>query len=380
MIRLLADIGFGRGGRSAEHVVSGWGEVEPGHRWSIGPESSVALPWRSGLDHIVVLDAAPWCDPGALPSQTVMLAINGRLLTTLQMRDRRVLAVPAPAALSSGDTAVLSFTHLSSRAPRPAGGLYRDGQALALGVSSIRVFCRDGPAVPVSTLGALPAIVADGSMQDLAARCTGLAPVELVTRFESLGHDCEFGTVQRSFGAEPLGLLRFAGVVTHKLVDGLMARFADIGAPETTRIFVSGPPEPEFKVHEQLYYLWYSVGKTPQETTHAAVLREQCRRLAFLRRKFDEDLQNATKIFVLTRGEPITEAEALAVFCALRHSGPSTLLWTTHGEVSRTGQVDCLMPGFLRGHLGQVDHRNYATQDAWLSVLTNAYVQRHELV
>ena len=34
---------------------------------------------------------------------------------------------------------------------------------------------------------------------------------EMLLEFESLGDNCEFGLVQRHFGAEPISLLRFAG-------------------------------------------------------------------------------------------------------------------------------------------------------------------------
>lgn len=38
---------------------------------------------------------------------------------------------------------------------------------------------------------------------------TDMLPSELVARFESLGDNCEFGLVQRHFGAEPVGVFRF---------------------------------------------------------------------------------------------------------------------------------------------------------------------------
>jgi hypothetical protein len=360
---LVADIAFGLGGEAEAHVLDGWGEAEIGHRWSIGRESRVQLPIRPEPGCIVIVDAAPWCDPASLPAQTVMFALNGRLLLTVTLTQRRVLAMTMPASIAGDAPAVLSIIHLNGNLPRLKAGVYRDGQPLGLSITSLRLF-RGPPMPPVVTR---PAIAAS----DVAAR-TGLAPGALVTRFENLGHDCEFGTVQRNAGVEPLGLLRFAGLVTHKLVDGLMARFDGVGAPQTTRVFLSDPPFPEWKLHEQRYYLWYSVGKKPNETTQDSVLREQCRRLVFLQRKFVEDLRLGEKIFVLTRGEVLTEPEALAVFCALQIEGPNTLLWTVHGDPRRTGEVDCLMPGLLRGHLGTVDDRNYATQDAWLSVLGNA--------
>ncbi len=331
------------------------------------------LPSATAPGDVLLIDAAPWCDGDNLPVQTVMVAVNGRLLATWQARDRRVLALRIPASTDAADGMILGFSHLHCRPGRRPAGLYRDGRPLGLSLCSVRVFCRVAQVSPVLTLPRLPGTIAAGSLLRSAALQAGLQAADLVTRFESLGHDCEFGTVQRGFGTEPLGLLRFAGVVTHKLVDALMARFDGIGGSATTRVFLSDPPKVEFKVHDQLYYAWWTVGSTPDQTTEDAVHREQCRRLVFLRRKFLEDLRAGEKIFVLTRGEPITEPEALAVFCALQVEGRNTLLWTVHGDAARAGEVDCTMPGFLCGHLGAVDERNYATQDAWLSVLANAH-------
>src|ERR1700709_963317 len=63
-----------------------------------------------------------------------------------------------------------------------------------------------------------------------------LADTDLVLQFESIGDNCEFGLVQRLAGAEPLGLLRFAGTPLRNLLGGLNARFADIADPNHVRV------------------------------------------------------------------------------------------------------------------------------------------------
>jgi hypothetical protein len=373
MVRLLADLRFDARGAGHDHVMEGWAPPEPGHRWTVGELSHVRLPLDSaGPDSVVAIDGHPWVDASALPRQTIMLAVNGRLLATFTQSDHRTLAFVLPE--DAGTNPVLSFCHLNSRTERPASGLDHQGRPLGLLVTSIRLFhvppTRQAPATRV----AFPGTLADGSLQRAACGAAGLAPDALMGKFESIGENCEFGLVQRAFGAEPLGLLRFASLVTHFLVDGLMTGFAGVGQPENTRIYLSDAPESEFKVHERLYYLWYSTQKKAGDTDHETVLREQSRRLQFLQRKFVEDLQDGEKIYVLTRPLPLTEPEALAVFCALNLHAPNTLLWTIHGDPSRAGQVDQLRPGFLLGHLGTVDSRNYASWESWLSVLANAYL------
>ena len=64
---------------------------------------------------------------------------------------------------------------------------------------------------------------------------------EIMLEFESLGGHpwgCEFGTVQRAFGAEPLGLLRWTEMPVEYIIKALKTRFfVGVGLPENTEIF-----------------------------------------------------------------------------------------------------------------------------------------------
>jgi hypothetical protein len=330
-----------------------------------------------GPDYVVAVRMAPWTDPDALPGQTVMLAVNGRLLATVQFGDHRVLAWRMPAGCAAAGETVLSFSHVSSRALRPAAGLEAEGRPLGAMVLSVRVFRLPVVDDEPLTRSCFPGSLDDGELARSVAACTGLAPEELILRFEGLGHDCEFGIIQRYLGAEPLSLLRFTGMTTPDLVDGLVARFEGVGTADAMGLFLDDRPEPEFRVHERRYNLFYSSGRSPAEITRAALLAEQQRRFSLLQRKFLEDLRQGEKLYVVSRGESMTEPEALAIFCALNLEGSNTLLWTVHGDADQTGRVDALMPGFLRGHLGLTNHQNDATPDAWVSVLANGYMLHH---
>src|SRR5262249_55713402 len=92
----------------------------------------------------------------------------------------------------------------------------------------------------------------------------------LMTRFEALGNNCTFGAVQRYFGAEPLGLLRFAGAPIRKLISALDARFAGLGDPENTILEVRQHPRPEFWVADRrfdfsMHTFIYPDGNTPED-------------------------------------------------------------------------------------------------------------------
>ena len=370
---LLVEIHFGQAGDSDAFVGEGWGPAEPDHRWTLGPHSVLHLPpAAAGPNRVLVLDMLPWCDARSLPQQTVMLAVNDRLLATVHIFDHRVLAFALPSGLPAEGKVRLTFSHLNAHTPRAAGGFHPSGPAFGLLMLRLRVYRLTAAPGSQQHCPRIAGCLADGSLQVQAEALTGLPPASLARRFEPIGHNCEFSRVQHQLGAYPVGLLRFANVVTHALVEGLVHRFHGIGRAQTLRVFVDDPPDGDYKVQDEVHYVWYGTGKAARSTTPDAIRQEQCRRLQYLQRKFEEDLAEGGKIYVLTRAEPLSHPEALAAFCALGLHGPNVLLWTTHGDPARTGQVDHLLPGFLLGHLGLTDDVVYATTDAWLSVMANA--------
>ena len=370
---LLAEIFPGQA-VSADTILDGWGPPESTHRWTVGTESRCRLPGVAlGPEVVLVLDIKPYCDADC-QSQTVMLAIDGRLLATIRLADQRALGFRLPEGAAAKTGHILSFAHLNSRLARAPAGCDRAGQPLGLMVISLRLYrLRDRAGLP-KTLLARSGTIADGRLPAEVQRRAGMPVADFAGRFECLGHNCEIGLVQRALGAEPLGLLRFAGVVTHRLAEGLRHGFGGAGAKSTTQIFLGNETPREFTVHEERYYLFYLTGCLPQDTTAEALHVQHCRRLALLQRKFLEDLEAGEKIFTVSRPEPMTEPEALALFCALNLHARNTLLWTSASDPAEAGKVDQLAPGFLRGYLGPVDAEHlYASHDAWLSVMLNAY-------
>jgi hypothetical protein len=370
--RLLLDIGFGAAGNSERYIIDGWDHVEAGHRWTLGRESRVRLPLPDGPGcRVIILDVIPYVRLPDVPGQAIMVALNGRLLTTVQLSDARIFAMPVPADLEVGGDPVLTITNLMAGVPR-GHGHSQDGRPLGIMVLGITIF-HVPPTAPASR-----AHVPGGSAS--VEQTTGLTLPALASRFECLGQGCEFGLVQRQAGIEPLGLLRFADTSTPKLVHGLSTGYEGIGVRDTMTLYSVDEPEPRYKLHDSFYYLWYLLGRFPASLARADILRDQRRRLAFLREKFVEDLARGEKIFVLTRGGCLTEPEAMAVFCALNRHGPNTLLWTVHGDPQTAGRVDRLRPGFLCGHLGAVDENNYATFETWVAVMANALLIKEGLL
>ncbi len=68
--------------------------------------------------------------------------------------------------------------------------------------------------------------------------------------FQPLGDNCEFGLVQRPFGAEPIDLLRWNAIGPEALICGLDCNFEDIENPESTELDLDGE---EFVLKDHRY-------------------------------------------------------------------------------------------------------------------------------
>lgn len=208
---------------------------------------------------------------------------------------------------------------------------------------------------------------------------------QLVTCFESLGDSCEFGLVQRQAGAEPLGLLRFAGFTgaveqrLEELIAALDRDFAGLGDEDTVQIRLEGEPgHQEYIVHETTYGLMYHTFLGPTDVTEATLRRNEAIRLRFLRRKLLADLAAAEKIFVWKANFPIARSRVERLLTALRRHGPARLLWVcAAGDVGgRAGDVERLADGLMRGlvdRFAPYDRMDDISHSAWFAVCEAAW-------
>jgi hypothetical protein len=119
---------------------------------------------------------------------------------------------------------------------------------------------------------------------------------DLLANFESLGADCEFGLVQRRYGAEPSSLLRWSVTNPDVLINLLTNRFAGVGEPTQTQLRQEAWGE--LTLYDSRYdYLVHSF------VHEAGVDREkflasQCARLEHLTRKILLNLTQGGKIFI----------------------------------------------------------------------------------
>ena len=198
----------------------------------------------------------------------------------------------------------------------------------------------------------------------------------LMLGFESIGADCEFGLVQRRFGAEPLGLLRFNDVRLPNLMAALGAGLAGMGEPERTEMVVSDSGE--FYVTDARWGLGMHTFMFASRHEAAALLPKMRRRVAWLRDKLLADLRDGEKTFVF-KSDAIDLDGLRALHAALCTFGPVKLLHVRRTSVPlddrpvdvAPGQVAQLEPGLWVGFLSRMGNAGFAWDiafDEWTAI------------
>lgn len=202
-----------------------------------------------------------------------------------------------------------------------------------------------------------------------------IANRDLVLHFESLGgrgHGCEFGIFQRGQGAEPLGLLRWADLDQTSLIAALNDRFAGVGEPEHTEIFIPSNAE-EYWTRDRRYWMamrnFIRTAEIPAERAEGLILN----RLRFLRRKLIEDLEAGEKIFVFKNMmRDLYPHELAALHRAVRSYGDGVLLYLRFADASAPdGSVRAVARGLL---VGAVAHFSFSPEDKPLGEPTESFL------
>ncbi|HXC30174.1 MAG TPA: tetratricopeptide repeat protein [Stellaceae bacterium] len=190
------------------------------------------------------------------------------------------------------------------------------------------------------------------------------AAKELMLKFESLGERCDFGAVQRHFGVEPLGLLRFAWTRLHCLLMALDDRFDAIGTVEDTGFEAYGD-ETVLRmrkydlIFEPFRHTFVNEVKSEPVEKREVSHEQQRRRLLFLKDKLVRDLENAEKIWVFATGDAAASADTdvAKLFSALHAYGANSLLYVrVERDGHPAGTVEALGGGLYAGYFpGPVD-------------------------
>jgi len=199
----------------------------------------------------------------------------------------------------------------------------------------------------------------------------------LMTRFEGLGGTCEFGLVQRHFGAEPLGLLRWVTVDADKLKEALDSRLDGVGNAEFTQLRLS--PANMFYTDDSRYVLAMNTFIRNIGQDQAVLATQLQRRMRFLRDKLLEDLTVGEKIFVYRCRQKTREEEILPIAASVQAYNPGNMLMAIymlpHGAPGE--KLRWLAPGVLCGGIGDGRRPSYRTgwdvdYDFWLQACQDA--------
>ena len=175
---------------------------------------------------------------------------------------------------------------------------------------------------------------------------------------ESLGATsagCEFGLVQRRFGAEPFGMFRWALIAIDRLTYALRNQFAEVGSDDTTELAIrreSASHQEYYVVDKKVGYLTHTFVKV-EDSPQDRMLKQSIRRVRFLKAKLIEDLHAAEKIFIYKYALKFDLALLREMFAAVRSYGNGTVLCMTLADATHPkGTIEMIEPGLFVGRTG----------------------------
>jgi Flp pilus assembly protein TadD len=199
---------------------------------------------------------------------------------------------------------------------------------------------------------------------------------ELFTAFESLGDNCEFGDIQRRFGAEPLGLLRFVQIGPADLIAALEQRFEGVGEPASVRLSVS--EHGEYVIHDSAYSMEMHSFVDRKEISEERFYQRALRRVVFLKDKMIADLSEGRKIFVYKSRIGLTPLEISKLWRAIRSYGKSGHLLCVRlaDEAHSSGMVETPEEGLIVAYIcrfGFAKGFSDVAVDEWVAICERAY-------
>jgi hypothetical protein len=197
---------------------------------------------------------------------------------------------------------------------------------------------------------------------------------DLMCHFESLGRNCEFGFVQRLLGADPMGLLRFAGMSFDALVQALNTRFAGIAEPGNFRVWLD---RNEYRITVESLGLGYHTQLHEGEISKELLYKIEYRKTRFLISQLIDDLENQRKIFVYHQQNAMPAQNLRALLRALGGYGAVTLLWVVEADVGHpAGSVRKINDRLMLGHVEKLAPSDSVHQPhlpSWLALCRKAY-------
>jgi hypothetical protein len=354
------------GGAGHAHVREGWGPIGAADTWTIARRARVELPTPApDAHHLLAFHVEGIFAPHGLDTQRVIAIVNGVRVGEVVCHSAGRFELLVAAQIARRRDPVEIVFELPDASPARA---VEEGPGGRLGVR-------------MSRLGLTPAVA--GERAGPAGGRVGLPALhrqrQALMRMQSLGVNCEFGFLQRSVGAEPLGLLRW----THAPLDKLLAGLADefFGLTRRDDVDVSMTEAGEFIVKDRAYglehhsFLFASKGGTAAE-----VLRMERLRVGLTRRSLLEELRGRRTLFVFHDADGSSVHDVRRLVNALNRYGTNTLLWLVGATAgTRLGSARWLEPGMIQGYVSGFQYERARVsplsehRPSWLAAACDAY-------
>jgi len=201
---------------------------------------------------------------------------------------------------------------------------------------------------------------------------------DLMMQFESIGTNCEFGFVQRRFGAEPLGLFRWAGLTTDGIINILKSDFSGIGDPAQTELTGSN----EFDSCDTVFGMVTHTFIQANQKDRDKVFLQQCSRLRYLKRNFQNNLRISNRIYVYKNNFGTSNEKLLEIVKYLNgYAGNMLLHVKTTADKNAIGTVDQIEDRLLIGYIDKYNPSKdlngspiwNISYDVWRSICTRAH-------
>lgn len=203
------------------------------------------------------------------------------------------------------------------------------------------------------------------------------AHAALMMRFESLGGDapgCEIGLVQRKFGAEPLGLLRWTTIPPERLIEAMRCGFEGVGSPEQTELVVDDCDF--YRTRDKRFDVNMLTFCKPSEIEFTKMEARALKRISFLREKLLRDLADPDKIFVYrTLGDTLSVDEIKQLKAAMNQYGRNRLLYLKLADEDHpVGSISIEARDLCFGYVAQFSYQPLTElhMSGWLPVFQQA--------
>ena len=200
----------------------------------------------------------------------------------------------------------------------------------------------------------------------------------LVEQFESLGDNCEFGFVQRTFGVEASGLLRWAVSPPDALALAIEGRFSGIFeyenlVPNQNSAGMVFDNATGFSFHSSMTSKDGTFDLNDEK--RRIVWRQEKDKVEYLALKLNSLLESGEKIFVYKQNSRLSDEKLSKLSRAISQRGPGKLLYVETG--AETGSVVKRGENLYVGYIDQFapySSANSVSLDSWISVLQSADV------